>query len=36
MKAYEDRIKKLDGELKLSSVRIRNLEQEIANLNKKI
>lgn len=33
---YEEKIKKLDNELKLSLVKIKNMEEEIGKLNKKI
>ena len=33
---YEEKIKKLDNELKLSLVKMKNMEEEIGKLNKKI
>ena len=36
MKVYQQKISELDGELKLSGVKIKNMEYEIGSLNKKI
>ena len=36
VKVYQQKISQLDGELKLSGVKIKNMEEEIGTLNKKI
>lgn len=36
VKVYQNKISKLDGELRLSGVKIKNMEDEIGTLNKKI
>lgn len=36
MKFYEEKVKKLDSELKISTLRLKNMEQQITNLNRKI